>query len=89
MNGVFTLPKARGHGIGQALIGRAIKFGKDEATSSGRVFTGSVVVHADNKPARALYEKCGFTQVVKEEALDGTSSIVVFLKYVPTSSSDG
>lgn len=63
---MFTLPKARGQGIAKTLIQKALQYGSDRAEETGKEFVGSIVVDADNSPAKSLYQKCGFT-FLKEE----------------------
>ena len=82
INGMFTLPKARGQGIAKALLQRSIEYGRDEAFACGKTFELSILVDADNLAARSLYEKSGFA-LVREEAFEGTSRVILLLKYSP------
>ncbi|RDW88943.1 hypothetical protein BP6252_00975 [Coleophoma cylindrospora] len=85
INGLFTLPEARRKGLGQKLIERGIAFAADEARAAKKDFVVSIAVEADNKPAKKLYEGCGFV-VIKEEAhmCRGTPQSVFLLKFTPS-----
>jgi GNAT superfamily N-acetyltransferase len=85
INGMFTLPEARGQGVAKALVERATKYGSDEASKSGKVFAGSIAVHEDNPAARSLYAKCGFVPIKEEPLVPGSPSTVLLLKYAPSS----
>lgn len=61
-----------------------IKHGTDEASASGRIFTASIYVDSNNKPARDLYERVGFTPT-REEAFNESSRKVMLLKYAAPS----
>src|SRR3954447_17528307 len=53
--GMYVRPRARGRGVGEALVGAVV----EEARRRGK---SEVVleVTSDNAAARALYERCGF-----------------------------
>ncbi|KAE8453763.1 hypothetical protein EG329_009274 [Mollisiaceae sp. DMI_Dod_QoI] len=86
VNGMFTLPEARGQGVAKALMERFFKYGAVEAAKVGKEFVSSIVVDADNPPARNLYEKCGFVALSEEPFGPGGSRIAVLMKYDPNSS---
>lgn len=81
LNGMFTRPEARGQGIAKALIERFFEYGRDEASKAGKDFVCTVVVDADNTPAKTLYEKSGFVPLIEEPYLPGSSRVVVLSKY--------
>jgi ribosomal protein S18 acetylase RimI-like enzyme len=80
---MFTHPEARGLGIAKALMARAFSHGSNEAVKFGRPFTASIVVSADNVPARRLYERSGFVAFAEEPMFPGSSRIEVIMKYTP------
>ena len=84
INGMFTLPEARGQGTAKALIEAAKKFGAREVRASDKTLVLSIAVDEDNVPAKALYERCGFV-VIQKEANQGDSRSVLLLKWVPES----
>jgi ribosomal protein S18 acetylase RimI-like enzyme len=85
INGMFTLPEARGQGTAKALIEAAKKFGAAEAAASGKDLVFSIAVDEDNVPAKALYQSCGFV-TIKEEINRGDSRNVLLMKWNPSSS---
>lgn len=84
INGMFTLPEARGQGTAKALIEAAKKFGANQAEASGKDCVLSIAVEEDNVPAKALYQKCGFV-AIKEEVNRSDSRNVLLMKCVPSS----
>ncbi|KUJ20547.1 uncharacterized protein LY89DRAFT_640184 [Mollisia scopiformis] len=84
INGMFTLPEARGQGIAKALIERFFEHGKEEANKVGKNFVCSIVVDADNTPAKNLYEKCGFVSLI-QETYPESSRVAILMKYPATS----
>ncbi|KAH8819265.1 hypothetical protein F5884DRAFT_8529 [Xylogone sp. PMI_703] len=66
INGVFTHPEARGHGIAAALMERAIFFATSHAGILGKELALSIVVGEENTPAKSLYEKSGFITIQEE-----------------------
>ncbi|KAF8867212.1 hypothetical protein BDZ45DRAFT_7149 [Acephala macrosclerotiorum] len=85
VNGMFTIPEARGQGAAKALLDCFFEFGTEEAGKAGKKFVTSIVVDADNLPAMKLYEKCGYVAVREEP--HGLSRIAVLMKY-PSSPSE-
>jgi GNAT superfamily N-acetyltransferase len=83
MIGMFTLPAARGQGIAKALLARAIQYGIDEATKSGKAFVGSIAVDDDNAAALNLYKKCGFVSIIEEPWFRDRPRVALLLKYSP------
>ena len=68
-----------------AILKRAIDTGLNQAATSSSTYTASVVVDADNPPAIALYQRCGFVEIGREY-MPGTSRLVILLKWKPDSS---
>ncbi|KAG0649984.1 hypothetical protein D0Z07_3751 [Hyphodiscus hymeniophilus] len=85
INGMFTLPEARGQGTAKALIEAAKKFGTAQAEASGKDLVFSIAVDEDNVPAKALYERCGFV-TIKEDLNRGDGRRVLLMKWTPRSS---
>ncbi|KAI9754651.1 MAG: hypothetical protein M4579_004614 [Chaenotheca gracillima] len=69
LNALFTVPSARGNGLGYDLIWHAIAHAKANATEHkvAHVKIG-VIVDSSNVAASALYRKCGFA-VIEESML--------------------
>lgn len=84
INGMFTLPDARGKGIAKAIIEAAKVFGSKEAAMAGKQLVVSIVVDKDNTPARSLYEKSGFV-TIQEEIDPENGKGVLLMKYSPSS----
>jgi GNAT superfamily N-acetyltransferase len=85
INGMFTLPEARGQGTAKALIEAAKKFGAAQAEASGKGLVLSIAVDEDNVAAKSLYERCGFV-TIKEEINRGDLRNVLLMKWQPISS---
>lgn len=85
INGMFTLPEARGQGIAKALLEKCLAYGSEEARNVGMAFAASIVVDDDNPPARALYSKCGFVAISQKPLFIESHRIVVLMKYTPDS----
>ncbi|KAL2067301.1 hypothetical protein VTL71DRAFT_1725 [Oculimacula yallundae] len=85
INGMFTLPEARGQGIAKALLENALEFGSKEAKKTELTFVATMVVDDDNVPARALYAKCGFVEISRENMFLDSPRIAVLMKYAPRS----
>jgi GNAT superfamily N-acetyltransferase len=54
--GMYVRPRARGRGVGEALIATVISWAGARDAASVHLW-----VTETNKPARLLYERCGFT----------------------------
>ena len=67
LNNVFVKPEARGRGLARRLMDAALQLAQDEclARHASR-WKCTVLVDAENEPARALYENAGF-MIVGEE----------------------
>lgn len=79
LNGMFTVPDARGKGLAKAIVERAIRAERSEQDR----YTASIAVDADNFVAVSLYEKLGFVSV-KEETMPGSTRLVILMKYSAT-----
>ena len=68
--GMFVRPQARGRGVGEAII---------EAVAGWAIQQGASTVHLwvteTNKPARMLYERCGFTVTAERQPLPSNPSL--------------
>jgi len=85
INGMFTLPEARGQGTAKALIETAKKFGAAQADASGKDLVLSIAVDEDNVAAKSLYERCGFV-TISEEVNRGDMRNVLLMKWQPSPS---
>ena len=67
---MFVRPQARGRGVGEAII---------EAVAGWAIQQGAVTVHLwvteTNKPARMLYERCGFTVTGERQPLPSSPAL--------------
>ncbi|MBW7569258.1 GNAT family N-acetyltransferase [Chromobacterium subtsugae] len=59
VQGVFTLPAHRGQGVARALLQALL----DEAATLPGLLSLELAVHAENAPAKALYQAFGFRRV--------------------------
>lgn len=57
LNDLYVAPKARGRGVGEALLGRARRFAEETGALSLMLETA-----ADNLPAQRLYERLGWVR---------------------------
>ena len=68
--GMYVRPQARGRGVGEAII---------EAVVGWAVQQGAATVHLwvteTNKPARMLYERCGFTVTAERQPLPSNPAL--------------
>jgi len=68
--GMFVRPQARGRGVGEAII---------EAVAGWAIQQGASTVHLwvteTNKPARMLYERCGFTVTAERQPLPSNPAL--------------
>ncbi|KAG4442737.1 hypothetical protein IFR05_001754 [Cadophora sp. M221] len=83
INGMFTLPEARGQGIAKALVENCLACGSAEARKAGMTFVASIVVDDNNPAARALYSKCGFVEISQKPVFIESHRIAVLMKYAP------
>jgi GNAT superfamily N-acetyltransferase len=67
---MYVRPRARGCGVGEALVATVI----DWATAK-QATTVHLWVTETNAPARALYERCGFTLTDEQQPLPSDPSI--------------
>ena len=81
---MFTLPEARGRGLAQAILKRSFSYGREEAAKSGKHFVASIVVDADNLPAKTLYENSGFVAVTEEPHDPSSTRKPLLMKYPPS-----
>lgn len=67
---MYVRPQARGRGVGEAII---------EAVAGWAIQQGAATVHLwvteTNKPARMLYERCGFTVTAERQPLPSNPSL--------------
>jgi ribosomal protein S18 acetylase RimI-like enzyme len=82
INGMFTLPEARGRGVAKALIEAAKKFGVAQAAADGKGLVLSIAVDEDNGPAKSLYSHCGFV-TIREETNRDDGRNVLLMKWQP------
>ena len=67
---MYVRPRARGRGVGEALVAAVIKWaGKRNAA------TVHLWVTETNAPARALYERCGFALTGEQQPLPSDPSL--------------
>jgi GNAT superfamily N-acetyltransferase len=67
---MFVRPQARGHGVGEALIGAVAAWAKDQGATSVHLW-----VTDTNKSAIRLYERCGFTVTPERQPLPSNPAI--------------
>lgn len=89
INGTFTRPEARGHGIAAGLMERAVSFATACAGRLGKELALSIVVYEDNAPAKALYEKSGFVTIQRETGTPGHPGTILLMVYDPKRASGG
>lgn len=67
---MFVRPRARGRGVGEALVDTVVAWAKDR---------GAILVHLwvteSNKPALRLYERCGFTVTPERQPLPSNPAL--------------
>ena len=68
--GMYVRPQARGRGVGEALIDAVIDWARDRDTATVHLW-----VTETNKPARMLYERCGFTVTGERQPLPSSPAL--------------
>jgi GNAT superfamily N-acetyltransferase len=61
---MWVRPRARGHGVGAALIAAVIDWAKVSDATAVHLW-----VNEDNDPARLLYQRCGFVLAGERQPL--------------------
>jgi GNAT superfamily N-acetyltransferase len=67
---MYVRPQARGRGVGEALIATVIDWAAARNAASVHLW-----VTETNKPARLLYERCGFTPTGERQPLPSNPSL--------------
>jgi GNAT superfamily N-acetyltransferase len=67
---MFVRPQARGRGVGEALIDAVIDWARDRDTATVHLW-----VTETNKPARRLYERCGFMATAERQPLPSNPAL--------------
>jgi GNAT superfamily N-acetyltransferase len=67
---MFVRPRARGRGVGEALIATVIDWAAARNAASVHLW-----VTETNKPARLLYERCGFTPTGERQPLPSNPAL--------------
>jgi GNAT superfamily N-acetyltransferase len=68
--GMYVRPRARGRGVGEALIATVVGWAGARNAASVHLW-----VTETNKPARLLYERCGFTPTGERQPLPHTPAL--------------
>jgi GNAT superfamily N-acetyltransferase len=68
---MFVRPQARGHGAAEALVDAVLGWAAARDAASVHLW-----VTETNKPARALYERCGFTPTGERQPLPSRPGLV-------------
>jgi GNAT superfamily N-acetyltransferase len=67
---MYVRPRARGHGVGDALVATVIGWARDQNAAEVHLW-----VTETNAPARALYERCGFALTGEKQPLPSDPSL--------------
>ena len=67
---MFVRPRARGRGVGEALIGAVIGWARERDAACVHLW-----VTETNKPARRLYERCGFMATAERQPLPSNPAL--------------
>jgi GNAT superfamily N-acetyltransferase len=67
---MFVRPQARGYGVGEALIDAVIGWARERDATSVHLW-----VTETNKPARLLYERCGFSATAERQPLPSNPAL--------------
>jgi GNAT superfamily N-acetyltransferase len=68
--GMYVRPRARGRGVGEALIATVIDWAQARNAASVHLW-----VTETNKPARLLYERCGFSLTSERQPLPSNPAL--------------
>ena len=68
--GMYVRPRARGRGVGEALVATVIDWAAARNAASVHLW-----VTETNKPARLLYERCGFTLTGERQPLPSNPAL--------------
>ena len=67
---MYVRPRARGHGVGEALVATVIAWARNKSAAEVRLW-----VTETNAPARALYERCGFAPTGERQPVPSTPGL--------------
>ena len=67
---MFVRPRARGRGVGEALIAAVLDWARARNATSVHLW-----VTETNKPARLLYERCGFSPTGERQPLPSNPNV--------------
>ena len=67
---MFVRPRARGHGVGEALVDAVAAWARNRKATSVHLW-----VTESNKPALRLYERCGFTVTPERQPLPSNPAL--------------
>ena len=67
---MYVRPRARGRGVGEALVAAVIGWARDQNAAEVHLW-----VTETNAPARALYERCGFALTGEQQSLPSDPSL--------------
>jgi GNAT superfamily N-acetyltransferase len=67
---MWVRPRARGHGVGEALVAAVASWGRSIDARSYHLW-----VTESNSPARRLYERCGFTVTGERQSLPSNPAL--------------
>ena len=77
---MYVRPRARGRGVGEALVATVIAWARNRNAAEVHLW-----VTETNAPARALYERCGFTLTGERQPLPSAPSLgeVAMIRTLP------
>ena len=67
---MFVRPRARGRGVGEALIAAVLDWARARNATSVHLWVTEI-----NKPARLLYERCGFSPTGERQPVPSNSNL--------------
>ena len=67
---MFVRPRARGRGVGEALIAAVLDWARARNATSVHLWVTEI-----NKPARLLYERCGFSPTGERQPLPSNPAL--------------